>query len=259
MHFSPSNAVLLLGLVVAAGSRPSSAIPAALEPFTGIRACANGALGIKSGSNYTVEYRGNPDLFRYYSATVREKLLYVENSAYEQRDSQGVTVLVTMPSDALEELILQGNGAVSVVKGFDVPSFTLDSSGNGEISADLTIANKLTIVASGNGAINVQGSSGSLDLSSSGNGAVRITGIQGNADLDLSGNGATYIGGSRSTEVSGTSDANGALKYTGASCDVSFSNFWSSCSKVAAISQDPVLLPTPGTVTSSGAGKCSST
>ena len=222
-----------------------------LEPFGSVETCINGAVGIQPSkdSSYSYEIQGNPDFAKYYSATVKDGVLYVQNEAADfSGERQGNIVIVNVPSDALASVKTTGNGLVSVLPGFSASEFDLTTEGNGAVEIDIDVSDTLTLDSSGNGLVAVSGSSGTLDATLTGNGQVSVYGLQGNAKIDVSGNGPVFIGGSETTAITGTHTSFSPLSYQGASCDVTGeSTFSPGCVKETRPAPKPVALPTVGT------------
>lgn len=218
-----------------------------LEPFTSVETCLNGAVGIQpsTDSSYSYEVQGNPAFAKYYSATVKDGVLYVQNQAASFTGAeQGNVVVVNVSPDALTSVKATGNGAVDIVSGLSAKNFDLTTTGNGVVNVDLDVSGALTMDASGNGEITVSGSFGTADVTITGNGAVSLYGLEGNAKVDISGNGETYIGGSDSTAITGTKTSLSPLTYQGASCDVTGgSTFSPGCVKESQSAPKPVSLP----------------
>jgi len=250
--------LLLLSTYLALGQGQA----ATLDPFETVETCINGAVGIQpsTDSSYSYEVQGNPDFAKYYSATVKDGVLYVQNEAATSSGAvQSNVVIVNVPSDALKAIKTTGNGIVNVVSGFSVSDFDLTSTGNGAVNVQIDVGEKLTMDAAGNGAISVSGSSGTADITTTGNGIVSLYGLKGNADVAIAGNGVTYIGGSETTAITGTKTSFSPLTYQGASCDVTGgSTFSPGCEKVSKPAPKSVSLPTADGQTIGGlpAGSC---
>ena len=217
-----------------------------LDPFSSVVACGNVPVGIKPSADntYSVEFQGDSSQFSSLQVKVKNGVAYAQNPGSINTNS-GVAIIISAPKDALQSVETNGNGYTSMVSGFTADEFQLVDSGNGATNVEVDVNGKLTVDYSGNGALTVTGSSGSLDLQNSGNGAVSVFGVQGDVSADISGNGATYIGGGPKTAISGSKTGYGAVSYTGESCDLSSSfSFGPTCTKASGGRSAPqITLP----------------
>lgn len=167
-------------------------------------------------------------------------------------------ITVTMPSDALESVLISGSGPVYVNSGFTATDFDVTISGSGDVELGADITGTLTITINGSGDVEATGTVANVDIQINGSGNIRVLNLQDEASVQVNGSGDVYVGGASGSQISGSVLGSGSVSYSGGECDVS--NFGSNvCSQVTAKAVTPVSIDSVPAVSFSVQGTCSCT
>ena len=170
-HSTPTTGALEGSGVVATATRT---VPA----FTAVDLTGANGVVVHVGGLQAVAVRGDANLIRYVTTTVRNGTLTIGQSR-DFRTTHRLGVEVTVPE--LEAVTLTGAGAISV---------------------DGVAADRFTVRAPGSGVLNVGGRTATLDATLSGTGTVRLSELSTrDATATVSGTGLLVVDASRSLDA----------------------------------------------------------
>lgn len=252
----PSLSILLATVLFIGAVSADKTIDA--TGFSSIQNCGAVPIIVTPGDSYSVVVTGDAAASAATSGSVSPdgELSFTITGPMETTSPYFITV--TMPSDALEAVVISGSGPVYVNSGFTVKDFAVTISGSGDVKLGADVTDTLTITINGSGDLEAAGTVANVDLQINGSGDISVLDLQDEATVQINGSGDVYIGGASGSQISGNVFGSGDVDFSGGECNVS--SFVSNvCSKVSAKPVTPVSVDSIPAVSFKVQGTCSCT
>jgi len=184
-----------------------------LEEFDKVAVRRHGDIYITQGSPQSVSIEAEENLMDLITTEVVDGEWRVD---FKKSVSEyiGLTIHITMPNVRSLKIIEGSGGDIYMENTIVTDNLMLELSGDGTVSGDVQVADKLTTLLSGSGILTVTGTSAQHEANNSGAGSITANGLvanTGSATVSSTGDASVQFTGPWSATVTGT----GNIRYRG--------------------------------------------